>query len=282
MDDLDSPILIEISPAEFKELATMIYDQFGINLTEKKVSLVRGRLSKILKKKNLKNFSEYLKLIKQDPTGAHILEMIDKISTNHTYFYRESEHFDFFKDTVLPSLVQENPKGGEIRIWCAGCATGEEAYTLAMLCREFQATIPVQYEFRILATDISLTALNHAVNGIYPEDRVKNLPPQLLKKYFFQPEADFYQVVPELQKMILFKRLNFMSPTFPFQNRFHSIFCRNVMIYFDKETKEELVRKFHKYLLPAHYFFIGHSESLGRDNHDFHYIKPSVYKGIVR
>lgn len=269
-------ILVDPTDAEFLDLAKMVYDQFGIHLTDKKKALVRGRLNKVIKTRGLKTFGQYLQLVRQDKSGLALIELIDRISTNHTFFFREADHFSFFQEVALEEIGTEGT--GEIRIWCAGCATGEEAYTLAMLCREWAERRNFRGSFKILATDISVTALEHALGGQYNDERVR-LVPQLLKaKYFQSAGPDCWTVSPELKSMILFKRLNFMDAAFPFRNSFHGIFCRNVMIYFDKATKNDLVQRLTRHLFPGRYLFIGHSETLGRDTFDLEYVKPSIYR----
>jgi chemotaxis protein methyltransferase CheR len=276
-DDATGTLLVDISDAEFQSLAQLVYDQFGINLTDKKKALVRGRLNKVLKGRNLDTFGQYLEMVKRDQSGMALVELIDRISTNHTFFFREADHFSFLQETALSEMAADAP-AGELRLWCAGCATGEEAYTLAMLCLDWAQKAHHRGPVKILATDISVTALEAAVKGEYTDERVRLVPQALKKKYFVNLGPDRWSVVPELRKMILFKRLNFMDRTFPFQNPFHAVFCRNVMIYFDKETKNDLVHRLTRHLAPGHYFFIGHSETLGRDTFDLEYIKPSLYR----
>jgi chemotaxis protein methyltransferase CheR len=253
-------------------------------LTDKKKALVRGRLNRVLRNRNLRTFKEYLDLVRNDPTGTCLIELVDRISTNHTFFFRESEHFTFLMETAVPELLNrlssEGP-GQEVRIWCAGCATGEEAYTLAMLCQELAQTKGFLGKFKILATDISVTALEGATKGQYNGERIRLVPEALKRKYLTKIGEDLWEVSPLLKSMVLFKRLNFMDSTFPFKNNFHAIFCRNVMIYFDRPTKNGLVERLSSCLFPGHYFFIGHSETLGRDSFDLEYIKPSVYRKKV-
>ncbi len=272
----DLGILVNPTEAEFRDLSRLVYDQFGINLTDKKKSLVRGRLNKVLKERGFTTFSQYLGAVRRDQSGMALIELIDRISTNHTFFFRESDHFSFFQEVALEEIRTENP--AEIRIWCAGCATGEEAYTLAMLCQEWGERKNFRGSFKILATDISVTALEQAVTGLYNDERMRLVPQGLKKKFFEELGPDRWSVSEVLKKRILFKRLNFMDKSFPFKNQFHAVFCRNVMIYFDRETKNDLVQRIGRHLMAGHYFFIGHSETLGRETFDFEYVKPSVYR----
>ncbi|MEI8092825.1 MAG: CheR family methyltransferase [Spirochaetales bacterium] len=280
----EGTILVDISDSEFQSLSALVYQQFGINLTDKKKALVRGRLNRVLRNRNLKTFREYLDLVQHDPTGLSLIELIDRISTNHTFFFREADHFTFLIEEVLPGLLQQVARESatkEIRLWCAGCATGEEAYTLAMLCHDFAQSHGFAGTIKLLATDISVTALEAASKGQYNDERIRLIPETLKKKYLTKLSEDLWAINPVLKSMVLFKRLNFMDQSFPFKNRFHVIFCRNVMIYFDRPTKNDLVSRLSSCLYPGHYFFIGHSETLGRDSFDLDYVKPSVYKKRV-
>lgn len=272
--------LIDITDAEFESISKLVYEKFGINLTEKKRMLVRGRLHKRLLQMGHENFQSYHGWIVQDTTGMGLLELMDKISTNHTMFFRESDHFLFLEKVVIPEIVGYLKEKGsrDIRVWSAGCASGEEAYTIAMVLAEslgqhyFTAGPPV------LATDISQSALDTAVAGIYPKDRIEIVSRPLLHKYFTLNKDGKYQVKDNLKKLVVFKRLNLMRERFPFRGRFHFIFCRNVMIYFDEAVKKTLITKFAHVIQEKGYLFIGHSETLGRDHPQFQYVKPAIYQ----
>ncbi len=271
--------LIDITDREFESIAGLVYEKFGINLTEKKRVLVRGRLNKLLRELGYQDFESYHNWVVHDTTGAGLLELIDRISTNHTYFFRESDHFVFLETSVLPDIAAQlkSTKSHDYRLWCAGCATGEEAYTLAIMLAEYFGRDFFTEGPPILATDISSTALQKAMLGVYGKERLEQVAKPLLMKYFTVNEAGGYTVKDELKKMIIFKRLNFKREVFPFKRKFHTIFCRNVMIYFDTPTKNELVHKFANSLVDGGYLFIGHSETLGRENPSFRYVKPALY-----
>ncbi|MCP4159481.1 MAG: chemotaxis protein CheR [Deltaproteobacteria bacterium] len=271
--------MIDISDNEFKKISKIVYDQFGINLTEKKKALVRGRLNKLILSLNFDSFSQYFNYVSEDKSGNRLLDMVDKISTNHSYFFRESDHFTYLTDIVLRQICKstESQPNKKIRIWCAGCANGQEAYTLAIVLKEhFKENFNI-WKPAILATDISISALGNAVKGYYNEEGLSGIPADLQKKYFNMNEDGSGTAKKVLKDIILFKRLNFMNASFPFKNKFNVVFCRNVMIYFDNETKENLVNRFHQYMLDESWLFIGHSESLGRGNTNFKYVKPSTY-----
>lgn len=271
--------LIDISNDEFESISRLVYEKFGINLTEKKRVLVRGRLNKILRTMGYDSFQSYYDWIINDTTGMGLLELVDKISTNHTMFFRESDHFLFLEQVVIPDVTEKLSGTGkrDLRVWCAGCATGEEAYSLAMILAEEFGLDYFTDGPPVLATDISLSALETAKSGIYSSERIKLVPRTLLHKYFRITGKGEYSVKDELKKLIVFKRLNLMREHFPFKGRFHFIFCRNVMIYFDQRTKEKLVYKFADVLNESGFLFIGHSETLGRNNPFFRYVKPALY-----
>lgn len=271
--------MIEINDREFKKISEIVYDRFGINLTEKKKALVRGRLNKLILSLDFTTFSEYYDYVTEDKSGQRLLNMVDKISTNHSYFFRESDHFDYLSESVLPAICKKAESGPDkkIRIWCAGCANGQEAYTLAIVLKEFFGDTYNQWKPAILATDISISALETAVAGAYTDEGISGIPANLQKKYFTTDKNGLFTAKKDLKDMILFKRLNFMNQTFPFKNKFDVVFCRNVMIYFDNQTKETLVNKFFNYMKNESWLFIGHSETLGRSNTNFRYIKPSTY-----
>ncbi|MBN2657249.1 MAG: protein-glutamate O-methyltransferase [Spirochaetales bacterium] len=272
-------IMLDIDDKEFKKISELVYSRFGINLTEKKKALVRGRLNKLIVNLGFTSFSQYFDYVQEDKSGQRLLDMVDKISTNHSYFFRESDHFTYLSDTVLPQICSstERRPDNQLRIWCAGCANGQEAYTLAMVLKEYFSKHSSPLKPAILATDISISALETAVAGHYTEDGLSGIPAELKRRYFEVEKDGSATAKKELKDLILFKRLNFMNDSFPFKSRFDVVFCRNVMIYFDNVTKETLVNKFHRYMLDTSWLFIGHSETLGRNNSNFRYIKPSTY-----
>jgi len=277
--DFSADGVIQLTEKEFRLISDLVRTRFGINLTDKKKALVRGRLHSQVKSMGFSTFEEYYKTVIEDTTGGNLLSLIDRISTNHSFFFREADHFSFLITAALPEIIQklEAQKSNDLRIWCAGCAGGEEAYTIAMALTEFFGSDLYRWDVGILATDISVTALEQAREGIYPEGRVEAVPVRY-KQYFKKLSEDRYAVADRIKKIVLFKRLNLMREIYPFKGRFHIIFCRNVMIYFDQETKNNLVAKLRRYMHEDGYLLIGHSESLGRKPGMFRYIKPTVYK----
>jgi len=271
---------VEVTDEEFKLIRDLIYKNIGINLTEEKRSLVNGRLQKILRKLNLKTFKEYYDFLINDKSGEALSELANVISTNHTFFGREIDHFEYFVDVVLPEIEERAKKTNsyDIRIWSAGCSSGEEPYTLVMLMMEYFGKDYYKWQAGVLATDISLTVLEKAKRGIYPDERVQPLPDIFKQKYFKHLPSGEWEIIDTVKREVTYRRFNLMNETFPFKKPFDVIFCRNVMIYFDNPTREKLVDKFYKFTSYNGYLFIGHSETLSRTATKYKYIKPAVYK----
>ena len=270
----------ELKNSDFEKISKLIYEQCGINLHEGKRELVKARLGKRLRAGNYNSFSDYCHYVTTAEGTDELIAMIDSISTNLTSFFREESHFVRLKLIILSILEKNNPHGfkGRFKMWSAGCSTGEEPYTLAITVKETAGQKP--FEATILATDISTKVLRIAQAGIYPHEKIKNIAPSILKKYFqigTDHSEGHYRVKNELKSMIDFQRFNLMHK-FTAQAHFDTIFCRNVMIYFDKQTQGVLVNKFYDSLSKGGYFFVGHSESLTGLNHQFKYIEPSVYQ----
>jgi chemotaxis protein methyltransferase CheR len=274
--------LIPITDKEFFLISGLVYDKFGINLTEQKKPLIVGRLNKILRKSGFETFQEYFKYVSNDTTGRALSDLIDRISTNHSYFFREKDHFEFIRNTILPELIAGKKLAGNktLRIWSAGCAAGEEVYSLSILLHDYFGNSINAWDIGILATDISLNVLTQAREGKYPIEKISEVPPLLFNKFFTAEGRDTYLIKQCIKDMVMFKRLNLMNNDFPFNGKFDIIFCRNVMIYFDTQTRNRLVERFHRYLQDGGYLLIGHSESLGRENGSFKYIKPATYRKL--
>ncbi len=268
-----------ISDQDFDAIRRLVYDRFGINLTEQKKTLVVGRLQKVLRQRKFATFRDYYDWLVKDQTGEGLDELANRISTNHTFFYREKAHFEYFAETMLPAAVARREAAGEtdFRIWCAGCSSGEEPYTLMMLMMEFFGARFDQWQPKLLATDISATALRTAMSGVYETERVAQLPPALRNRYFQKTGDGQVRVTDAVRRNIIYRRHNLMDATFPFRNRFDAIFCRNVMIYFDRETRNNLVTKYYQHTRKGGHLFIGHSETLGRGETPWDYVMPAVY-----
>lgn len=268
--------MIAIKAKEFEQIVSYVKTAYGLNLAEKK-HLLEGRLQQVLQDMNFASFGEYFDYIRQDKTGEAVITLINKVTTNHTFFMREPDHFHFFYDKVLPYL-EANVKDKDLRIWSAGCSTGEEPYTLAMLVADYFKNQKFLWDSRILATDISRKVLTAATEGIYSTEQIAPLPERWRKSYFTKVDDQHYAVADVIRNEVVFRAFNLTNPVFPFKKKFHVIFCRNVMIYFDMPTKQELVRKFYEFTEPGGYLFIGHAESINRDQSQYKYIMPAVYR----
>lgn len=269
---------VELSAKDFNQFRNLVYEKCGINLGEGKKDLVRARLSKRLRKLGLDSFRDYYKIVTEDSSGQELVCLMDAISTNLTSFFREKKHFDFLTDKILPDFMKKGRFSSEFRVWSAGCSSGEEPYSISISLNEYSEKTGA-LPYRILATDISTKVLDKAAAGVYDFERVKSLNPVLRNKCFLKGHTSMgglVKVKPFIRKPITFKRLNLMD-SFPFRDHFDLIFCRNVMIYFDKKTQEQLVKKYHDSLRPGGYLFIGHSESLMGISHSFNYVQPTIY-----
>lgn len=266
-----------IQEEEFKKFAEYIKANYGIHFKKEKKVLIEGRLGQVLANLNMSSLSEYMEYVKADKTGAASSLMLDKITTNYTFFMREPEHFHFFKEVVLPYLAK-TVQSRDLRIWSAACSTGEEPYTLAMLIDEFFGLNKSSWDTKILATDISQGVLSVAKAGLYTADKMADLPPAWKKSYFRQFNDEQYAVVEKIKNEVVFGSINLMDRTLPFKRKMHVIFCRNVMIYFDNETKDKLVQRLYDITEPGGFLFIGHSEGLNRGTMRYRYIMPAVYR----
>ncbi len=269
--------MITITDNEFQQLAQYIKEHYGINLKEEKKALVIGRLHNVLQQRNISSFSAYYDYIVSDKTGEAALTLIDKITTNHTYFMREMDHFNYFKNNVIPYMAS-TIKNKDLRIWSAGCSTGEEPSTLAMIIDEYFGLEKTLWDAKILATDISGKVLDIAAKGVYANESVATLPTHWKLNYFKRLDAEKSVLTDKIKNHIIYRKFNLMEDIFPFKKKFHIIFCRNVMIYFDKKTREELVNKFYELTEPGGYLFIGHSESLIRGETKYKFTLPAVYR----
>lgn len=267
----------KITNSEFKKLAEYIKKNYGIYLKEEKISLIMSRLSNVLVSKNMNSFSEYFDYVISEPTGAAEIELMNKITTNHTFFMREVEHFNYFENIILPYLKQ-TVKDRDLRVWSAGCSSGEEPYTLAMIMDKFFGKEKMWWDAKVLATDISCKILEEAKKGIYSIEDIVSLPDQWQQDYFQRRDNECSEVIEKIKKEVIFRRFNLMDSVFPFKKKFHVIFCRNVMIYFDNDTKDELVNKFYDLTEEGGFLFIGHSETLNRETTKYKYVIPALYR----
>ncbi len=268
--------MLAMNEKEFHDIANYIKLNYGINLSHKK-NLIEGRLGNYLNEKGYHSYSEYFNQVFADSSKREVTDLLNKLTTNHTFFMRETAHFDFFRSIALPQF-ERSVTDKDLRIWSAGCSSGQEPYTLAMILNDYFMHQKAYWDTKILATDISVKALESAEKGIYPLDSIMNVPQTWKKAYFKTKDAEFCEVNPVIKSEVIFRVFNLMDERFPFHKKFHTIFCRNVMIYFDEPTKAKLIQKFYERTERGGYLFIGHSESINRDESDYKYVMPAVYR----
>ena len=269
-----------LSDRDFNRLRDIIYNEAGIKLTDVKKALMQSRLMKRLRELKLGNFTEYYNYLTENYDNEKI-NFINAITTNKTDFFRENEHFEFMKYRILPEFDKKGEK--EIRIWSAGCSTGEEPYTIAITLHEYYHG-KKSPEFLILATDIDTQVLNKAREGIYPSDHVADIESKYLNNYFSyirNQNGAFYKVNEKLKESVYFRRLNLLSEEYPMKKQFDIILCRNVIIYFDKETQKKLFEKYYSYLKNDGYLLIGHSENITNITDKFVLVGRTIYKKVV-
>ncbi|PKM66113.1 MAG: chemotaxis protein CheR [Firmicutes bacterium HGW-Firmicutes-2] len=271
--------MIHITDDEFRLITEFIKEHSGIHLRDEKKTMLVGRLGSIVRDHNLNSFMAYYQLLKNDKEGKELSRLIDKITTNHTYFMRESEHFNYLTQEVLPYMKMAI-KNKDLRVWCAAASSGEEPYTLAILLADYFKNDALSWDKKLLATDLSLSVLEEAKNGIYTKEKLSALPKIWVLNYFDKINDHQFQIKDSIKNEVIYRRFNLLESQFPFKKRFHIIFCRNVMIYFDHKTKAELLDKLYEVLEPGGYLFIGHSESISRETTKFRYIKPAVYRKV--
>jgi chemotaxis protein methyltransferase CheR len=270
-----------ISRSDYARLCNLIHAEAGIYLGPDRRTMLEIRIKRRLKALDLDSYSEYCDyLFGQHGRKEELVHLIDVVTTNKTDFFREPKHFDFLTTTALPDLLQRNGAGSPLVVWSAGCSTGEEPYTLAMLLSEYAQRHPGA-RFRILATDISTAVLEKARLGIYTEDVVDPVPAALRRRYFLRSrdvETRQVRVVPELRKLVEFRRLNFMDDDYGLAERVDAIFCRNVIIYFNRETQERILRKLAECLVGGGYLFVGHAETLHTMRLPLTPVAPALYR----
>jgi chemotaxis protein methyltransferase CheR len=272
-----------ISTRDYTRLCSLIYEQAGIRLGNEKKTMLEVRIKRRLKALDLTTYAEYCDyLFGRDGMKQEILPLINVVTTNKTDFFREPGHFNFLVEKALPELISGDRGGRPLLIWSAGCSTGEEPYTLAIVLSEYAQTHP-GFRFRLLATDICTDVLAKAEMGVYSTDVVSPVPASLRRKYFMasrDPGSDRVRVVPELRRLIEFRRLNFMDADYGISEKVDAIFCRNVIIYFDRPTQEEVLKKLSHHLVPRGYIFVGHAETLHDMDLPLTPVAPALYRRV--
>ncbi len=272
-----------LSDNDLDSLSRFIHENCGIKMPPSKRVMLESRLQKRLLALGIKTFKDYTEyLFSEEGKCSELAHCIDAITTNKTDFFREANHFDYLTSHALPALIKSNDTGSKNRftVWSAGCSTGEEPYTLAMVLSEFAETMS-GFDFQVLATDISTRVLDKAKLGIYAQESVSPVPEELKSKYLLRSRdrrKGLVRIVPRLREKVLFERLNFMESHFNIRGKVDVIFCRNVIIYFDRSTQEKLMNTFCRYLLPGGYVFLGHSETLNSMDVPLVSVAPTIYR----
>jgi len=271
---------VVLGEREFRRISDLVYEHCGINLHDGKKELVRARLAKRLRQGNFRTFSEYIRYVLDDSTGREFSILVDSLSTNLTKFFREDQHFEFLRTRFLPALLEAKQRRRDFRLraWSAGCSSGEEPYSIAITLLE-KVQGRGRWDVRLLATDISTRILEKARAGVYDEQRIEPISPALRSRYLIrrrESRSDVYEVRPTLRDVVIFRHLNLMSD-WPIRGPLDFVFCRNVMIYFDKPTQSRLVQRFYDLLASGGILFTGHSESLTGIEHKFKYVQPTIY-----
>ncbi|HPF70738.1 MAG TPA: protein-glutamate O-methyltransferase CheR [Candidatus Krumholzibacteria bacterium] len=269
-----------LTDAQFDEVRALVRQTAGISLGDGKRDLVRSRLNKRLRSLGVESYDEYLAMVRGDKSGQEIIHLLDAISTNVTNFFREPAHFDYLGEILREREAAAAQGRGprSIRIWSAGCSSGEEPYTIAMTVLESISSLK-GWDVKILATDISTNVLDKAGRGVYPAEAGAKMPRGVLGKYFERSDDGQIAVNRQVRGLVTFGRLNLMGP-WPMKGPFDAIFCRNVMIYFEKATQMELVGRYHGMLAQNGILFIGHSENLTGHAHGFKSVRPTVYRKV--
>ena len=268
---------MRMSEEEFLRIYRFLKRRYGIDM-ERKKEIMQGRLENYIHSKGFQSFHDYMNSVETDFTGVLERELVDMLSTNHTFFMREFEHFDFLRETVLPELRQKEAKSKDLCIWCGAASTGQEPYMLAMLLKDFFGLEHHLWDTKVLATDISMQALGQALEGCYSAEQIEPLP-DTWKRRFLRPagQGEYFQIAKEIKEEVLFRQLNLMD-VFPFKRKMHVVFLRNVMIYFDKETKRKLIQKVWDVMEPGGYLFVGQTETIERGNTQFELVRPSIFR----
>jgi chemotaxis protein methyltransferase CheR len=264
-----------LTDRDLGQIVRLVYDRSGITLHDGKRSLVTARLQKRLRVHGYRTFSQYLQHVESDAKGDELTELLDAIATNHTYFFREEQHFDLLRERVVPEW-RAKPSGGPFKVWSAACSTGEEPYTIAMTLRDLSPAP----EFNIVASDLSTKALRGAKSAVYKLQGVESLSREVLRAHFERgmgEQAGLVRVNQAVRQHVTFRNLNLLEIS-DLGERYDVVFCRNVMIYFDKAVQQRVVQMLERHIKPGGYLFISHAESLNGVTHGLRWIAPAVYR----
>ena len=269
---------ISLNDTEFEKLRELVFKVSGISLADTKKELVVSRFTKRLRALKLQSFSDYYDLLVSSSGFSEVQNFINSITTNKTDFFREAHHFDFISSTFVPQVIASGKR--VVRVWSAACSTGEEPYTIAMVMAK-NLVEPYNIPVKILATDIDTSVLTIAARGVYESGVLNTVPEEYMKKYFLRGKGDnlgLFKIKDEIRQMVTFKQLNFIAPDYPITSTFDMIFCRNVIIYFNPETKKMVVNRLFRYLNDGGYIMMGHSETLFNMIEGLVYLKNTIYQ----
>ena len=266
-----------MTEVEFLRIYQFLKNKYGIDMSRKR-EIVQGRLENYIHAHGFASYTEYMNALETDITGRLEKEMVNILSTNHTFFMREFEHMDYLRQVVLPWLKQQEEERKDLCIWCGAASTGQEPYMLAMLLKDFFGLEHAKWDTKVLATDIATDAIRLATAGRYTREQIESLPEAWKRRYLRPvPGGEFFDISQEIKDEVIFRQFNLMDP-FPFKRKMHVVFLRNVMIYFDKETKQELIQKVYDAMEPGGYLFIGRTETIDRGKTPFKLIQPSIFR----
>lgn len=266
-----------MTEAEFLRIYRFIKGRYGIDM-ERKKEIMQGRLENYLRIHGFQDYSEYMNAVETDFTGKMERELVNILTTNHTFFMREFEHFDYLRQVVLPELKKKEEHKKDLCIWCGAASTGQEPYMLAMLMKDYFGLEHGMWDTKVLATDISTEVLEQAIGGRYTKEQVECLPEHWKRRFLRAANGgEQYEMTAEIKNEVIFRQFNLMD-MFPFKRKMHIVFLRNVMIYFDKETKDKLIQKVYDVMEPGGYLFIGRTETIDRSRTPFQLIQPSIFR----
>lgn len=267
--------MMKLTDEDFFRLVNYMKENYGINLEKKRV-LIEGRLVNTVTARGFSSFKDFIDFALADPSGRETMQLVNKLTTNHTFFLREPEHFRYLSEVILPYL-EKNVLDHDLRIWCAASSTGQEPYSLVMTMCDYFGDRAKDWNMKILATDLDTDVLKAAKSGVYSEDLVKDVPASWLNKYFIKI-GDSYHVSDVIRRQVEFRQFNLMNPIVC-HKPYDLISCRNVMIYFEQDTKNDLVERFYNVTKDGGYLFVGHAENVSKSTR-YTYVKPAIYRRI--
>lgn len=265
-----------LTDEDMNRIAAFMKNNYGVNL-ENKRTLITGRLDNQLTRLGYESFTGFIDCVERNPKGEEATLLVNSLTTNHTFFMREPIHFNFMRNVALPEIREKERNTKDVRIWSAAASSGEEAYSIVMTLKDFFGFEATEWDTTVLATDISTKVLDKARQGIFKAEAVEQLPQRWIKQHFSITKDGDYQVKPATRNEVVFNNFNLMTP-FPFRKKFHIIFLRNVMIYFDDPTKDELLKKMADFLETGGYLFVGTTETIDHQKIGLHHIQPSIYQ----